>query len=72
MPLDEVEPRQVDVRKWLAFYLPFKLSICQSQTEDFQPVLHLEIYTSSIKKKKKVPHGEASILDTSKRKQQID
>jgi hypothetical protein len=53
MPLDEIEPRQVDVRKWLAFYLPFELSICQSQLENFQPVLHLEISTS---KKKKRPH----------------
>jgi len=53
MPLDEVEPRQLNVRKWLAFYPPFKLGICQSQMEDFQPVLHLEISTSKIKKERK-------------------
>jgi hypothetical protein len=70
VPLDEVEPCQVDIGKWLGFYPPFKLGICKSQMEDFQPVLHLVISTSKIKKKKKtkVPHGETSILDTSKRK----
>ena len=65
-PLDEVEHRQVDARKWLAFYSPFKLGICQSQMEDFQRILHLEISKSYMKKKD--PHEETSILDGGKRK----
>jgi hypothetical protein len=44
--LDEVELRQVDTRKWLAFDSPFKLGICQSQIEYFQDVFHLETCTS--------------------------
>ena len=44
--LDEVELRQVDARKWLAFDSPFKLGICQSQIEYFQDVFHLESSTS--------------------------
>ena len=43
VPLDEVQPRQVDTRKWLAFYSPFKLGICQSQMEYLQRVFHLII-----------------------------
>ena len=42
--LDEVEPRQVNARKRLVSYFPFlQLGFCESQTEDLQPVLHLEI-----------------------------
>jgi len=46
VPLDEVQPRQVDARKWLVFYSPFKLGICQSQMEDLQRVFHLKKDTS--------------------------
>jgi len=46
VPLDEVKPRQVDARKWLAFDSPFKLGICHSQMEDLQRVFHLKISAS--------------------------
>ena len=43
VPLDEVEPRQVDARKRPVFYFPFfYLRICKSQMEDLQPVFYLE------------------------------
>jgi len=43
VPLDEVEPRQVNARKRPVFYFPFfYLSICESQMEDLQPVFHLD------------------------------
>jgi len=61
VPLDEVEPRQVNARKRPVSYFPFfYLGICESQMEDLQPVFHLEkmIHITDKEKKKQASHTE--------------
>jgi hypothetical protein len=50
VPLDEVEPRQVNARERLVFDVPFfELLLREPQMKNLQAVLHLEKFTSQNK-----------------------